>query len=59
MAMPDRNDLAPHLMVVIVHQEARVYRTEVHGPVPERIVPYDPHGYGDAFRRAAGEANGT
>jgi hypothetical protein len=37
---------APHLLVVIDHQEARVYRTEVHGAVPERIVPYDPHGYG-------------
>jgi hypothetical protein len=37
---------APHLLVVIDHHEAKVYRTEVHGAVPERIAPYDPHGYG-------------
>ena len=37
---------APHLLVVIDHQEAKVYRTEVHGAVPGRIVPYDPHGFG-------------
>ena len=36
---------APHLLVVIDHQEAKVYRTEVHGSEPEQIVPYDPHGY--------------
>jgi hypothetical protein len=32
--------------VVIDHQEAKVYHTEVSGAVPERITPYDPHGYG-------------
>ena len=37
---------APHLLVVIDHHEARVYRTEVRGAVLERIVPYDPHGFG-------------
>ena len=36
---------APHLLVVIDHQEAKVYHTEVVGAVPERI-PYDPHGHG-------------
>ena len=45
MATSDKTATAPHLLVVIDHQEARVYRTEVHGAVPERIVPYDPHGY--------------
>jgi len=43
MAAPDT---APHLLVVIDHHEARVYRTEVHGAIPTSIVPYDPHGYG-------------
>jgi hypothetical protein len=33
-------------LVVLDHQEARVYRTEVHGAVPARIAPYDPYGYG-------------
>ena len=46
MAKTDDPHTAPHLLVVIDHQEARVYRTEVHGTVPERIAPYDPHGYG-------------
>ena len=35
-----------HLLVVIDHREARVYRTEVHGSVPQRITPYDPDGFG-------------
>lgn len=31
-----------HLLVVVDHREARVYRTEMHGSVPERIVPHSP-----------------
>ena len=46
MATANEREAAPHLLVVIDHQEAKVYRTEVHGAVPERIAPYDPHGYG-------------
>jgi hypothetical protein len=45
MAKTDEQVTAPHLLVVIDHQEARVYRTEVHGAVPLSMVPYDPHGY--------------
>jgi hypothetical protein len=45
MAKTDERETASHLLVVIDHQEARVYRTEVHGAVPVSIVPYDPHGY--------------
>ena len=47
----DRNT-APHLLVVIDHREAKVYRTEVHRAVPERIAPYDPHGYGKHLHSA-------
>ncbi len=46
MATPNERESAPHILVVLDHQEARVYRTEVHGSIPQRIVPYDPHGYG-------------
>ena len=46
MATPDKTATAPHLLVVIDHQEAKVYRTEFVGAVPERIAPYDPHGHG-------------
>ena len=34
------------MLVVLDHHEARVYRTELHGAVPQHLVPYDPHGYG-------------
>jgi hypothetical protein len=37
---------ATHLLVVIDHSEARVYRTEVQGAGPVRLEPYDPHGHG-------------
>src|SRR5580700_10032807 len=40
-----KTDAAPHLLVVIDHHEAKVYRTEVHGAVPVSTAPYDPHGY--------------
>ena len=46
MATSGDRQAGPHLLVVIDHQEAKVYRTEVQGAVPARIVPYDPHGYG-------------
>ena len=52
MATDDKHASAPHLLVVIDHQEAKVYRTEVHGSVPERITPYDPHGYGKHLHSA-------
>lgn len=32
-----------HLLVVIDHRAARIFKAEVHGTVPERITPYDPH----------------
>lgn len=33
-----------HVLVVIDHREARVYTTEMHGAVPERIVPHSEDG---------------
>jgi hypothetical protein len=35
-----------HLLVVIDHRLARVFKTELHGTVPERVVPYDAAGAG-------------
>ena len=35
-----------HLLVVIDHREARIFNTELHGSVPQRIAPYDPFGFG-------------
>ncbi|MFN6401157.1 MAG: hypothetical protein ACK449_14785 [Planctomycetota bacterium] len=34
------------LMIVVVdHHYAKVFRSEIHGTVPQRIEPYDPHGF--------------
>jgi len=44
--MSTTNEQGPHLLVVIDHLEAKIYKTEVHGAVPQRIVPHDPHGHG-------------
>src|ERR1700737_2783551 len=33
-----------HLLVVLDHREARIFRAELHGSVPQRIAAYDPHG---------------
>lgn len=52
MATPEKPDESLHLLVVIDHHEARVYRTEVHGAIPMRLVPYDPHGYGKHLHSA-------
>jgi hypothetical protein len=46
MATSDELAAGIHLLVVIDHREARVFHNEVHGAVPQRLVPYDPHGYG-------------
>ena len=52
MAKSENFTTAPHLLVVIDHHEAKVYHTEIHGTVPEKIAPYDPHGYGKQLHSA-------
>jgi len=47
-----------HLLVVIDHHEAKIYRTEMHGSVPQQLVPYDPHGYGRHLRSENPETAG-
>ncbi len=47
-----------HLLVVINHREARIYRTELHGSVPERITPYDPDGKRRHLHNVDDDANG-
>ncbi len=46
------------LLVVIDHHEAKIYRTESPGAVPERLVPYDPHGYGKHLHARNEETDG-
>jgi hypothetical protein len=38
-----------HWLVVIDHHEARIFRSEMHGAVPQRILPHEPDDY---FRHA-------
>ncbi len=33
------------LLVVIDHREAKIYRSESEGAVPQKFTPYDPHGF--------------
>lgn len=48
----DGDETGPHLLVVMDHQEARVYRTMLKGSVPEQIAPFDPDGYKSHVRSA-------
>jgi hypothetical protein len=47
---PDGKKL--HWLLVIDHQTARIYRTELHGAIPEKILPHEP----EAHMRAANDA---
>jgi len=47
-----------HLLVVIDHREARIYKTELHGSMPERIVPYDPDGSHRHLHNVDDDSNG-
>ncbi len=47
-----------HLLVVIDHRLARVYRTEAQGAVPQRITPYDPLGSGRYLHYVQDDSNG-
>jgi hypothetical protein len=47
-----------HLLVVIDHRQARIYTTELHGTIPERIAPYDPFGFGRDLHYNQDDSNG-
>lgn len=47
-----------HLLVVIDHRQARIYRTELHGTLPQRITPYDPDGFGRHLHDVQSHATG-
>jgi len=49
---------ALHLLVVIDHRVARVYRTELQGTIPQRITPYDPSGSGRHLHHVEDDSNG-
>ncbi len=41
----DEKPTGPHLLVVMDHQQAAIYRTEVKNSVPEVVTPYNPAGH--------------
>jgi hypothetical protein len=47
-----------HLLVVIDHREARVYKTQLHGAVPQRITPLDLTGFGRQLHYVQDDSNG-
>jgi hypothetical protein len=47
-----------HLLIVIDHREARIYKAELSGSVPQRVVPYDPHGFGRYLHYVQNDSNG-
>ena len=47
-----------HLLVVIDHRQARIYKAELHGSVPQRILPYDPDGSGRYLHYVQDESHG-
>lgn len=47
-----------HLLVVINHRDARIYKTELHGSVPDRVMPYDPHGSRRHLHYVEDDSNG-
>jgi hypothetical protein len=46
------------LLVVIDHHEAKIYRSEARGTVPQTLVPYDPHGFLHHLRSENPETDG-
>ena len=57
-ASPEAEARGTHLLVVIDHRQARVYRTELHGSVPQRITPYDPGGLGRHLHYVQDDSDG-
>jgi hypothetical protein len=47
-----------HLLVVIDHRLARIYQAELHGSVPQRVIPYDRGGFGRHLHRVEEAADG-
>ena len=57
-AMPEPAPDGTHLLVVIDHRQARIYKAELHGSVPQRITPYDPYGFGRNLHYVQDDSNG-
>jgi hypothetical protein len=56
--LPDPTEDGTHLLVVIDHREARIFKTELRDSVPVSITPYDPDGTRRHLHSVDDEANG-
>jgi hypothetical protein len=52
MAPAETDDKRLHWLLVIDHHDARIYHTEMHGSIPEKIMPHEP----EAHMRLANDA---
>ena len=52
--MLNSNDGTTHWLLVIDHKEARLFRSEVHGAIPQRLLPHEPDEF---FRHAQNSQN--
>jgi len=48
-AAAEQQDADTHWLLVIDHEEARIFRAEMHGAIPQQILPHEPGRY---FRHA-------
>jgi hypothetical protein len=44
-ALPETNDQESHWLLVIDHHKARIFRSEMHGAIPQRILPQEPEAH--------------
>jgi hypothetical protein len=58
VASPQADAGGTHLLVVIDHRQARVYKAELHGSVPQRVTPYNPGGSGRHLHNVQDDSNG-
>jgi hypothetical protein len=58
LPVPQPRAAGLHLLVVIDHRMARIYKTEFHGSVPQRIVPFDQSGSGRHLHYVENDSNG-
>jgi hypothetical protein len=56
--LPDPTENGTHLLVVIDHREARIFKTQLRDSVPVSITPFDPDGTRRHLHSVDDEANG-
>src|SRR5438045_1603681 len=58
LPVPQPRAAGLHLLVVIDHRLARIYKAELHGTLPRRVLPYDQSGAGRHLHYVEDDSNG-